>query len=100
VPLCSGIATRTILSTIILVFKELLLADRADGAYLRIVYTKLGSVVEDGMDVQGRVGRLPSRLTQAMDEGLLKIICKVILSSKEDNSTFRDWLLVRLPPCK
>jgi hypothetical protein len=89
-PLRSVVATRTTLSIMVLMAEDLLASNRTDCAYLRIVYTEFGGIVEDWMDVQGGVVRLSGQLTQTMDESLLQIVCEVVLGSEEDNSAFRD----------
>ena len=89
-PLRSVVATRTTLSIMVLMAEDLLASNRADCAYLRIVYAEFGGIVEDWMDVQGGIVGLPGQLTQTMDETFLQIVREVVLGSEEDNSAFRD----------
>lgn len=56
-----------------------------------VANTELGSIVEDGVDVEGRVAGFARELTEAVDEMLLQIVCQVVLGTEEDNAALRDW---------
>ena len=58
-----------------LVLVDLLARLGADDADLSVGDAELGSVVQDGVDVQGRGGWLAAELAQTLDEMLLQLVC-------------------------
>lgn len=48
------------------------------------------------MDVHGGIGRLAGQLAELLAKHFLKVICKLILGTEEDNTTLRDCRIVRL----
>ena len=70
-PLRSVVATRPTRPTMVFMFEDVFTTEGADCAYLRIVHAKFGSVVQNWMNMQSGVSRLPSQLAQTMNKAFL-----------------------------
>lgn len=86
-PLSSVVAATSSLAPVLLVLEDVLSRNGANRTDFCIVDAKLGGIVQNWVNVQGRIRWLIGKLSQAMDKLFLQLISEVILSSEEDHTT-------------
>lgn len=73
-----------------LVLEELLPVLGADLGNFVIANAEFGGVVEDGVDVEGRIGGFTAKLAETMDEVFLEVVGQVVLGAEEDDAALGD----------
>ena len=71
---------------------ELLVLLGANSANLRIITAKISFGVEKRVDVEAGTGWSSAELAESVDELLLEVVGKVVLSTEENNTALGDYI--------